>query len=365
MAPRNQPIEVPHVDEIPGLPLPHQRSALTGHQATEAALLDAYRSERLHHAWILGGPKGIGKATLAFRFAAFVIANPERFSGAVKAARTMDLPDDHPVVRQVRGGGHPNILHLRRPWDDKRKRFKSDLPVDEVRRTVSFFGTTASTSAWRVCIVDAADDMNKNSANALLKVLEEPPPKCLFLVLCHAPGRLLPTIRSRCRRLDMNPLSDAELNAGLRDLLPPEDVRDDDLNEAIRFADGSLRSALTLLSGDGVGIARGFTGLAGSYARPDIPALHGFGDLIAARGKEDNWQSFQAVTRRYLHERIRVLAPGDLRQSIRYADLWERTNTAIADSDALNLDRKQVAIDLMLAIWTLARDAELRLSPNN
>jgi DNA polymerase-3 subunit delta' len=199
--------------------LPHQRNVLIGHGETETSLLEAYRSERLHHAWILGGPKGIGKATLAFRYRQVCSGAIRTGSGRKRRwLQDLSVPEDHPVVRQVAAGGHPNILHLRRPWDDKGKRFKADLPVDEVRRTVSFFGTTASARAWRVCIVDAADDMNASSANALLKILEEPPERCLFLVLSHAPGRLLPTIRSRCRRLDLAPLSETDIANGLRDL---------------------------------------------------------------------------------------------------------------------------------------------------
>ena len=113
MARANAPIGIPEVDALPGYPLPHERDILIGHTKTEQALLDAYRSERLHHAWILGGPKGIGKATLAFRFARFVIANPDRFGQQVAAARDLAVAPDHPVSRQLKAGGHPNILHLR------------------------------------------------------------------------------------------------------------------------------------------------------------------------------------------------------------------------------------------------------------
>ncbi|MCX2722694.1 DNA polymerase III subunit delta' [Roseibium salinum] len=350
MARGNEPVEIPEVDALAGFPLPNERDRLIGHKGTEKALLDAYRSERLHHAWILGGPKGIGKATLAFRFARFVVAHPDRFGPDVAAAQDLSVPAEHPVARQMKAGGHPNVLHLRRPWDDKSKRFKTELPVDEIRRTVSFFGTTASAKAWRICIVDAADDMNISSANALLKVLEEPPERCLFLVLSHAPGRLLPTIRSRCRRIDLEPLSSDEICEGLRELAPDAVPSADDLRELAHTSDGSLRSAITLLSGDGLAIAKGLKSLAENASQLDLAATHGLADLVAARGQSDNWESFEHIVQVWLHERMRR----DLRNGVtgahRYVELWDKTSRAIRDADSLNLDRKQVVLDFFFAL---------------
>ncbi len=354
MARRNEPTDIPEVDALPGFPLPHERYRLIGHSESERALLDAYRSERLHHAWILGGPKGIGKATLAFRFARFVIANPERFGLQVASAQDLSVPEDHPAARQLTAGGHPNILHLRRPWDEKSKRFKSELPVQEVRRTVSFFGTTASAKAWRICIVDAADDMNISSANALLKILEEPPEQCLFLVLSHAPGRLLPTIRSRCRRLDLAPLQEGEIVEGLRELAPDEVPSGEDLAELATAADGSLRSAITLLSGDGLAIAKGMKQLANQAGNLDLAAVHALADLVSARGQADNWESFQHMTQLWLHERMRQDLTNGVRSAYGFVELWEKTSQSIRDADALNLDRKQVVLDFFLALRAAA-----------
>ncbi len=350
MARANAPVEIPEVDALPGFPLPHERNRLIGHRETEKELLDAYRSERLHHAWILGGPKGIGKATLAFRFAQFVIANPDRFGVVVASAQDLAVPEEHPVSRQIKAGGHPNVLHLRRPWDEKSKRFKSDLPVDEVRRTVSFFGTTASAKAWRICIVDAADDMNASSANALLKILEEPPVRCLFLVLSHAPGRLLPTIRSRCRRLDLAPLTPDDIRQGLQELASDAVPGGEDLREIAETADGSLRSAITLLSGDGLTIARGVKRLAENAGQLDLASVHALADMVSARGQTDNWENFQHVIQIWLHEKMRTELAQGVGVARRYVDIWQKTNQAIRDSDALNLDRKQVVLDFFLAL---------------
>ncbi len=344
MARSAEPVDAPEADRLDGLPLPREQSALIGHKATETALLDAYRSERLHHAWILGGPKGIGKATLAYRFARFAIAHPDRFGADVAAASNLDLPKSHPVFLQVASGGNPNILHLRRPWDEKQKRFKTELPVDEVRRTVSFFGTTASTSSWRICIVDAADDMNISSANALLKILEEPPARSLFLVLSHAPGRLLPTIRSRCRRLDMAPLTENEVIEGVKQFAPDQANNPAALADLARYADGSLRSAFTLLSGDGLAITKGFLALTEQTPQVDIAALHGLGDLVAARNQADNWQSFLHVCRMWLHDRLRQASGQNAAALLPLTELWDATNKMAGETEALNLDKKQVVL---------------------
>ncbi|ADZ70706.1 DNA polymerase III subunit delta' [Polymorphum gilvum] len=335
----------PEVDEIPGVPLPRERTALIGHREAERELLEAYGSRRFHHAWILGGPKGIGKATLAFRFARFALAHPDRFAALIAAARDLAVSADHVVARQVAAGTHPNLLHLRRPWDDKRKRFRTELPVEEVRRTVSFFGTTASGSGWRICIVDSADEMNVSSANALLKILEEPPANSLFLLLSHTPGRLLPTIRSRCRRLDLAPLSAEEIAAGLPGVLDeaPDAAT---LADVTRFADGSLRAALLLLSGEGLAVNRGFLALADRLPRIDVAALHAFADLVAARGQTDNWEAFLHVARDWLHRRLVADAGQSASRLVRWTEVWEKMGRAAADAEALNLDRKQVVLDV-------------------
>ncbi|MGB9368216.1 MAG: DNA polymerase III subunit delta', partial [Xanthobacteraceae bacterium] len=186
------------------IPHPRQTLSLYGHFGAEQAFLESYRAGRVPHAWLIGGPRGIGKATLAYRMARFVFAYPS--PQTAQNAASLALPPDHPVVRRVAAQGHPDLLALERVADDKGK-VPMFIPVDMVRRTIGFFGSTAGEGGWRVCIVDSADEMNAAGANALLKILEEPPSRCLLLVVSHAPGRLLPTIRSRCRHLALRALS--------------------------------------------------------------------------------------------------------------------------------------------------------------
>ncbi|MDN3719358.1 DNA polymerase III subunit delta' [Roseibium salinum] len=298
--------------------------------------------------WVV--PRALAKPRSLFRFARFVVAHPDRFGPDVAAAQDLSVPAEHPVARQMKAGGHPNVLHLRRPWDDKSKRFKTELPVDEIRRTVSFFGTTASAKAWRICIVDAADDMNISSANALLKVLEEPPERCLFLVLSHAPGRLLPTIRSRCRRIDLEPLSSDEICEGLRELAPDAVPSADDLRELAHTSDGSLRSAITLLSGDGLAIAKGlkkprrkrFPARPGSHSRPCGPRgsprpVRQLGEFLSTSSRSGFTNACGGICATALPVRT---------------DTWScgtKTSRAIRDADSLNLDRKQVVLDFFFS----------------
>ncbi len=265
----------PEVDALDGFVLPRQRGDLVDQGAAERTLLDAYRSGRIHHGWILGGPKGIGKSTLAFRFARFVLTHPDPRAPEVQAARDLSVDMGGAVARRIAGGAHTDLLHLRRPWDEKNKRFKTDLPIDEIRRTVSFFGSTAGEGGWRIAIVDAADDLNANAANALLKVLEEPPPRSLFLVVAHAPGRLLPTIRSRCRRLDLERLPPHRIAEALGDFGVEGEPAT--LAAAADLADGSLRRAILLVQNDGVRLWRSLEKIVAGLPDLDVRAAEARG----------------------------------------------------------------------------------------
>jgi DNA polymerase-3 subunit delta' len=185
---------------------PRETTELFGHREAETALLAAYRSGRIPHAWLIGGPQGIGKATLAYRMARFVLAHANPMSPSAQGAETLALDPDHPVARQVTAGAHGGLLVLERGLND-RGVMRTVITVDETRETISFFGSTAAVEGWRVCIVDTVDELNPNAANALLKILEEPPQKSLFLLVSHSPARALPTILSRCRKLPLRPLA--------------------------------------------------------------------------------------------------------------------------------------------------------------
>ncbi|MBB99208.1 MAG: DNA polymerase III subunit delta' [Rhodobacteraceae bacterium] len=344
-------------DALEGIPLPRERTVLYGHEAAEQALLEAYRSSRMYHAWILAGPKGIGKATLAFRFARFVLAHPDPASAAARRTSDLTLSPDDPTFRKVAAGAHPGILHLKRPYDAKRKskdKFKQDLTVDEVRRAVPFFGSTGSQGSWRICIVDAADDMNQNAANALLKVLEEPPKRSLFLVVAHSPGRLLPTIRSRCRILTTQPLRDQEIASGLAEFgVAAPETRE--ARRAAELAHGSLRKAIMLASSDAIELADGFAALVEQLPDIDIAQAHGFADAVARNGAEDAWTLFQDLVSDHLHSRLDPASGMALQRLVRVAEVWEKTSQAAREADAFNLDRKQLVLNVFRDLAETAR----------
>ncbi len=189
--------------------LPRETTVLFGHGEAEQALLESYRSGRLHHAWLISGPAGIGKATLAYRMARFVLAHPDPRAATVQAASSLAVAGDHAVTRRTAAQTHGDLLVIERTVNEKTGKLRQDIQVDDVRRMVGFFGSTAGEGGWRVAIVDAVDELNDQGANALLKMLEEPPRRALLLLVSHSAARVLPTIRSRCRLLALHPPSAA------------------------------------------------------------------------------------------------------------------------------------------------------------
>jgi DNA polymerase-3 subunit delta' len=345
----------PEVDALDGLDLPRERSNLIGHAREERVLLDAYRSGRIHHGWILGGVKGSGKATLALRFARFVLAHPDPQSPAVQTATSLAVDPSLAVARRIATGAHVDLLHLKRPWDDKAKRFKTEIPVDEIRRTVGFFGSTAGEGGWRIAIVDPADELNASAANALLKILEEPPARALFLVIANHPGRLLPTIRSRCRMLMLPPLTMDEVIAGMRTLQIGEGHADNVLMSAASLSAGSLRRAALLMELGGVEIWNAVQRLMDGLPRIDLKAVHVLADQLSMRGAEDVFELGIEFIARAVHGRALVSAAEDLATSVKWADLHADVLAKVATAEALNLDRKALVLSIFRAIEGVAK----------
>jgi DNA polymerase III subunit delta' len=325
---RDDDIEPPH---------PRETQALFGHGEAEQALLDAYRGSRPPHAWLIGGPPGIGKATLAYRLARFVLAHPDPRAPAVQAATSLALPADHPVARRVAAQGHGDLLTLERT-EGETGRLRTVITVDQVRRTVSFFGSTASAGGWRVCIVDSADELQyPQAANALLKILEEPPANALLLLVSHAPARLLPTIRSRCRRLMLRALAEEDvINAAAQAL--GREPRDGDLREAAALAEGSVGRALMLLDGPALVLRKRVVELLDRLPSVDPQALHALGDAIGGT-EPQKLASFVDTVNEWLAARLQTAgrSAGEL---LRIAEAWDRINQAARDADTFNLERK-------------------------
>ena len=244
---------VPEADRFEDAPHPRETTGLVGHGAAEVQLLDAYRSGRLPQAVLIGGPAGIGKATLAWRLARFIAAHPDRTADAVQSAENLFVAPDDPTARRINAGAQGDLFVLRREWNEKTKRLYSEIRADDVRRAIVMFQRSAGRGGYRTCILDCAEDLNRSGANALLKLIEEPPPHSLFLIVAHRPAQVLPTIRSRCRKLMLKPLSTAETLAVVEEVGAPWASRPMvERQAAAARAEGSAQAALRLLGGGGL-----------------------------------------------------------------------------------------------------------------
>lgn len=219
---------------------------MLGHDAPERAFLDGWQSGRLHHAWLLAGPQGLGKAHFARAIARFLLSRADALPDP--AVTSLAAAGDPVADRLIAAGNHPEFLALERLVKDGGKDFARNITVDQVRGLINRMQMTIAIGHWRVAIIDAIDDLEAGAANALLKTLEEPPAKTLFLLVSHSPGRLLPTIRSRCRTLRFQPLAEDMLRTWLTQQRPIADMRQ--IAAAVTAAGGIPGRALELVDGD-------------------------------------------------------------------------------------------------------------------
>jgi DNA polymerase-3 subunit delta' len=350
---------LPEADRLEGFAHPRETAHLYGHDAAEQVLAQAFAAGRMHHAWLFAGRSGIGKATLAYRLAQLVLATPGERD---PAGRGLEVRAGGPTRRQIAALSHPGLLLLRRPYDTKSKRFAASIPVDEVRKLKAFLGLTAGEGAWRVVIVDSADELNLNAANALLKSLEEPPRRALFVLISSEPGRLLPTIRSRCRRLDLLPLAGEPLRRAVQEALAAADMEPlpaQEWDKLIGLADGSVRRALQLAAGDGLELHARVQALVSQLPKVDWAALHALADGLGLAAQEQRYELFFEFLLDKVAQAARSCATGQQHASghrlIReprlpeLAALWAALVRDKAATDELNLDRKA------LILRTLAR----------
>src|SRR5216684_3272382 len=352
---------------------PWRSDRLLGHEAAETTMLAAYQSDRLHHAWLLAGPRGIGKATLAWRFARFLLSGEGEGGLFGGGPESLDVAADAPGRSLVDARSHPDLFHLRRTLNPDTGRMRAEIAVDDVRELGAFMHMTPAMGQWRVAIVDAADEMNRNSANAVLKILEEPPPNAVLLIVAHAPGRLLPTIRSRCRRLVLQPLSDEIVVRLLGDYAPG--VKEEERAVLARLSEGSIGRALELAGAGSLDLYREMVDVLATLPELDMARLHGFAERFARRGEEANaaWRSLNYLFDSWLKGLARLAAVGGEAAAIvpserglqarlasaasldRWMEAWEKAADLLSRADAVNLDRKQTVLGSFLALQSAMR----------
>lgn len=360
--------ELPEADRLEGFPHPRHARELYGHDAAEASLRDAVASGRMHHGWLITGPTGIGKSTLGYRLARYLLATP----GEREAACGLGIGDDAAASRQVRALSHPGLLVIRRTYNAKDKRFAASIPIDEVRRLRGFLSLAAAEAAWRVVIVDTADELNLNAANALLKSLEEPPPRTVFLLVSAEPGRLLATIRSRCRTLELAPLEHEPLRRAVRQALASSESAEPDPADwpvLERLGRGSVRRVLALQAAGGLDLYGRTLKLVSALPAVDWGGVHALGDELGGTAAEQRFELFYELLLDLVARLVRAAATGagppdeaaladrliGPARLATFAELWERVARAKADALALNLDRKALILETVRELEAAAR----------
>jgi DNA polymerase-3 subunit delta' len=333
----------PEPDRLEDAPHPREQLALFGHEAAERAFLEAAASGRLHHAWLIGGPKGVGKATLAYRMARMLLAQPR--TGA--PARTLEVAKEHPVQRLIAAQAHPNLAILRRAPATDKKAASTTIPVDAVRKAMGLFASTAADGGYRVCIVDSADDLIAASANALLKMVEEPPPRSIFLIVSHAPQRVLPTIRSRCRRLTLRPLAPADVRRAVGSLGPPwTEHAPEALEAAIGMGEGSVRRTLEMLDEGKIRLVRDVSAALRALPQIDAKAVLSLSESLARKDGEEAYALALDTVLRWAGDELRGKAALGAARLAPLAEACEKVARAAREAGEYNLDRRPLVISM-------------------
>jgi DNA polymerase-3 subunit delta' len=357
-APKAVDVDLPESDRAGEMPHPRLQQHLFGHQAAVQQMVAAARSGALHHAWLVSGPKGVGKATLAWRFARALMAY-----GRANLPDDLSVPADHNAFRLVAALAHPDVNVVRRPWDQEKKRFKSELPVDEVRKLKAFFAKHPSYGEVQVAVIDCMDDMNLQAQNALLKILEEPPKAAIMLLIAHAPGQLLPTIRSRCRALQLRPLPREDMQLAMRHLAP--DAGAEQLEMAASLAEGAPGQATAMVMSGVLSAYQQILGLLATLPQLNHANLHALADQFMKQFPDQGIEGFAALLSLAIQRHLRSLMGvaealpaerqaftrmGQAIPASRWSTLWADLQANAQRASALNQDKKQFVLNAFHAM---------------
>jgi DNA polymerase-3 subunit delta' len=310
---------------------------LFGHDAAVDAFRQSFDAGRLHHAWLISGPEGVGKALFADKAALRVLAQGQ---GRVEAPG-LDVPDDHPAAKLVAAGSHPDLMRLERlAKENGSGELARSITVDQVRGLSRLFATTASMSPWRVVVIDAIDDLERPAANALLKNLEEPPPSSLFILVSHASERLLPTIRSRCRQLRLSALDDDAMTSALRNALPEADAKE--IEELKAAAQGSPGRALQFRGLDIAALDRAMLTLV-REGDPTNARRSALAQSLALKSAQPRYEAFLARAPSLIAHEAKTRRGPALAEALR---LWERAQDLASGAVRLSLEPESTAFEL-------------------
>jgi DNA polymerase-3 subunit delta' len=329
------------VDALDGFPHPRETLQLFGHVDPQAALIAALRSGKMHHAWLLGGPRGIGKATLAYRAAKWLLAG-----GATGTQDRIEIDPTGRPGRLVAQLAHPDFIVLRRDLN-KQGKISANIQVDSVRALLERFATTTSAGGFRIGVVDSADDLDRHGANALLKLVEEPPPRTVFFILAHEPAGLLPTIRSRCRKLEMRPLDEDDVRRAIVQAAP--DAGGTALSAAVAASGGSVRRGLTRLDETTARLADTTLRLLQALPRQSLGETLKLAETLAGKAGEARFAVFIDTLETWLHETVtrRAAAGENAARLAPLAEVWDKSARAVREAEAFNLDRKPLVLTII------------------
>jgi DNA polymerase-3 subunit delta' len=353
--------------------------APVGHARQEAYLAGLAAQNRLPHALLLAGPQGIGKSLFALRLAAFLLSKGsasgiQHSAGlldllppepkAAKAPDSLAVPPQSPIARRILAGSHPDFLLIRPEFDEKKKEYKAEIPVETVRRIGEFMALTPSESDWRVAVIDSVDQLNRNAANAVLKVLEEPPAKAVLVLVSHNPGRLLPTIRSRCQLVGFAPLPEA----AFLQVMAGRGVAAEEAHALASLSGHAPGRGFALQEGGGIALyAALLEWLANGAPQAGVGALM---DALLKKDGEQSWQQLGWILDTLLMRVQKTalgltpegeIAPGEAAALMRigkaraasgWVRLWERAASQWADASQFYLDKRLVLQQFLYEIAT-------------